>query len=73
MVKRFNSRALSYVYGSFNPVQKQTYKKLLTKKGYGPDKAMKKLGVKPFSVPKIPSVTSKAALRTAYSKKRKMW
>ena len=72
MVKSFNSRALSVAYGTFNPVQKQTYKKLLTKKGIGPDKAMKKLGVRAFSVPKIPSTTTRAALKTAYPKKR-MW
>ena len=73
MVKRFNSRALNVAYSSFNPVQKKTYNKLLAKKGFGPDKAMKKLGVKPFSVPKIPNTTTKTALRTAYPKKRKMW
>ena len=58
---------------SFNPVQKKTYNKLLRKKGYGPDKAMVKLGVKPFSVSKIPSRTPKAALRIANPKKIKMW
>lgn len=70
MVKRFNSRALSVAYGSFNPVQKKTYNKLLRKKGIGPDKAMKTLGVKAFTVPKIPSTTSKLALRKAYPKRK---
>lgn len=71
MPKSFNSRALMYAYGQLNPVQKQTYNKLLKKKGYNPDKAMRRLGVKPFRLPRIPATTSRMALRLTHSKTKK--